>query len=131
MRDFGNVLEEAFDESKVGSKLATALSKAAAGAAPGAAAIVGLAPPVARFIGRLLAKKRDGVKVRAEGSLKTTSLIIEDEEAGDDDVSERVWGRSRADKGYFVTDWDLVTMRDPERRVVPAKLPASLVRQLR
>lgn len=130
MRDFGNVLREAFEQDAIGSEVAKSVVRAIAKTNPSSSAIVALGPKVARFIGSLLAKKRDGVKVRAEGSLKLESIVADDEEAGDDDVSERLWGRSRADKGYFVTEWDLVTMEDPERHVVPAKLPDDLVKRL-
>lgn len=40
------------------------------------------------------------------------------------------WGESRADRGFFMTQWDLVTMEDPEAKVIQPQIPQDLIDQM-
>lgn len=126
IRDFGHVLRELFAADEVGADLAKLLSSAIAKSNPATGAVVELLPKAARFVGRMLESQRDRVKIRAEGSLKM-STILEDNTTGGDADNTRLWGRSRADRGFFTTEWNLVTTDDPQRRVIPAELPEQLM----
>lgn len=132
LREFGGILRQAFSRDEgVGTKLADVLAASIEGANPISGAILALTPAVARFVGKLLEKKKDKVKIRAEGSLKISTLLrdLEDRDKDDDDSTHK-WGVSRADKGYFETEWDLVTMADPERKVIQPELPPDLLARL-
>jgi hypothetical protein len=138
IRDFGTVLADALDEDgDTGRALAAVLSAAATAAGGPAAPVIALAQPAARFVGKLLAKKKDKVKIRADGSLRVTTLMHEfavDPDADNDiDVP---WGvRKRADgaiqpdadRGYFLTQWSLVETANPDAQVVTPTLPDALV----
>jgi hypothetical protein len=133
LREFGGILRQAFGKDEgVGTKLADVLTSAIAAANPVSGAIVALTPQIARFVGKLLEKSKDKVKIRAEGSLKISTLMrdLEGRDEDDDDSTHR-WGVSRADKGYFETEWDLVTMANPEGRVIQPELPADLADKFR
>ena len=141
IRDFGTVLEDALDEDDTtNGDLAKALVDAARAVSGASGQVIDLVQPAARFVGRLLARKRDRVKIRADGSLRLTTLLteFEDDPDGDNDV-EIPWGvRLRADgsktrdadKGYFVTQWSLVETADPHASVIVPKLPKSLLARL-
>jgi hypothetical protein len=133
LREFGGILRQAFGKDEgVGTKLADVLTSAISAANPVSGAIVALTPQVARFVGKLLEKSKDKVKIRAEGSLKISTLKrdLENRDEDDDDSTHK-WGVSRADKGYFETEWDLVTMANPESRVIQPELPADLADKFR
>lgn len=116
LRKFGDILNDMFGKDKDGSKIAKTISKAIVGADPIAGAIVLLTPKIVSVVGKILNACEDKVKIRAEGTLKFSTILADLDK--DDESSLRKWGRSHADKGYFETKWDLVTMADPEAQVI-------------
>lgn len=140
IRDFGNVLDDALDAGGATGKAVAAALSAAATAAPVAAPIIGLAQPVAQYVGKLLAKKRDKVKIRADGSLRMTTLNNDfDQDPDADDDLDVPWGVRRladgrevkdADRGFFKTQWSRVQMENPLAQVVKPQLPAELIAKL-
>jgi len=56
------------------------------------------------------------VKIGASGMQRMAGF-------SDDDTELKIWGESQADKGYFQTDWDLVTVGDPQAGLVQVTWP--------
>ena len=132
-RDAGAVLKDLFDDGDskdaIGSKLATVLTTAIEGSNPTAAVILALVPGVAHYIGKRLEKVKNGVKIFGSGAEYLAPLLRGDDDGDDDDrdVSAKIWGGNKADKGYFKTSWELVTMHKPESPLIQPKLPDDLL----
>lgn len=124
VRGFGGILEDAFGGGNATVNSAVKLISAALPAAGVPGAVVALAPGVLRGLGRILRKTPNRMKVRAEGTLRVSTLRQRFEDPEFD--GELKWGIDHSDKGYFVTDWELVTMANPEVVVVHPQIPKAL-----
>lgn len=127
LREAGEVLKDMFgDADGLGSQLADVLGNAIGSTNPATGAIVALLPKVAKFIGGLLERTPDGVKIFSEGSVRMNQFFRDLDAEDLREETEILWGQNLADKGYFVTSWDLVTMSNPERVLTHPELPEPL-----
>jgi hypothetical protein len=128
VRGFGKVLEEALGGDNQTVNTAIEIISGALPAAGVGGALVALAPGVLRGFGKLLRRAPNRMKVRAEGTLRLSTLRQRAEDPEFD--GELKWGVDHSDKGYFVTDWDLVTMANPDVVVVHPQIPSELTERI-
>jgi hypothetical protein len=137
IREIGGILQELLaDEGELGQELAKVLESAASSAGGAAGQIIHLVRPAVRFVGKLLANKKDKVKIRADGSMLTSTLRGQlAADTSDRRCLSIPWGVrtspdgkycADADKGYFMTRWAFVESESPEAQVVVPQLPKDL-----
>lgn len=128
VRGFGDVLADAFGGDNATVNRAIQIIAGALPAAGAGGALVALAPGVLKGFGGLLRRTPNRMKIRAEGSLRVSTL---DQRYADPDFSGLIkWGLDHSDKGYFVTDWDYVTMANPEAVVRHPQIPEELASKI-
>lgn len=123
LREFGALLENTFSENELGAKIAKAVADSLKAGNPVGSLVFELVPEAMQFVGKLMAEKRDQVLIRAEGSLRMSTIADLVENDMDDAFT---WGESQADKGFFTIDVDLVTMTNPHASVTFVTFPDAL-----
>lgn len=125
IRDAGHLMKEILGDdgaaARVAKDLAAALSKSSV-----AGSVVSVSAQVGAFIGGVVAKRRDRIKVHATGSFRVRDIL------GPNELEdELVWGRrDPGDKGYFGLSVDRVTLPDPDAAIVPLKFPKAVENKL-
>ena len=127
-RAFGEFLLETFKDDGDGSAVAGLVGSAvAAGAGPGAAiaaTLLKITPPLARFIGKALRRRKDVLRIYGDGVIP-----FDEDEDFEDDV--HLWsGHRGGDKGYFTTVWDFRDTHNPAAALRPIHLPEDLKKRL-
>ncbi len=126
LRDTGALLSDIFGDSGQGKVIADSIAIAVTAANPVAGVVLKLVPPVIKLVGDILSNQKDGIRIHATGSLRSGDIERLDE------TSEGVipWGEAPGDKGFFETDWDLVTTSNPDAHVIVPAFPEEILKQL-